>query len=83
MAQTADVKPLEAAERGAVREQVLRRSVLFEELGVATARSHRVTVGVTLTIGGRTERGGGGSGRYAPGPAGGRGAGHGAGAGED
>ena len=56
VAQTADVKPLEAMERGAVREQVLRRSVLFEELGVATARSHRVTVGVTLTIGGRTEK---------------------------
>jgi len=57
VAQTADVRPIEALERGAIREQVLRRSVLFEDLGVASAeRAHRVVLGVRLTVGGRTER---------------------------
>lgn len=57
VAQTADVRPIEALERGAVREQVLRRSVLFEDLGVASAeRPHRVTLGVRLSVGGNTER---------------------------
>ena len=82
VAQTADVKPLEAMERGAVREQVLRRSVLFEELGVATARSHRghcwCDADGWRTDGARGRIGG----RYAPGPAGRRGAGDGGGAGK-
>ena len=56
VAQTADVKPIEALERGAVRERVLRRHVLFEDLGVASARPHRITVGVTLTIEGKSEK---------------------------
>lgn len=56
VAQTADVKPIEALERGAVRERVLRRHVLFEDLGVSSARPHRITVGVTLTIEGKSEK---------------------------
>ena len=56
IAQTADVRPLEALERGAVREQMLRRTVLYEDLSIVPAgRSHRVTIAVTLTSGGRTE----------------------------
>ena len=35
IAQTADVKPIEALEREAVREQVLQRAVLFENLTVS------------------------------------------------
>lgn len=56
IAQTADVKPLEALEQTAVREQVLRRAVLFENLGVAPGRRpHRITIQVTLTYRGQTE----------------------------
>ena len=56
IAQTADVRPIEALERGAVREQSLRRAVLFEDFAVATAqRPHHVAVTVTLSYQGRTE----------------------------
>jgi hypothetical protein len=50
VAQTADVKPLEALEAGVVRERALKRSVLFEGFTVTTAaRPHRVVVSVTLS----------------------------------
>ena len=56
IAQTADVKPLEALEREAVRDLALHRTVLFEDLVVAPGRrSHRITLSVTLSCGGRTE----------------------------
>jgi hypothetical protein len=56
IAQTADVKPLEALEREAVRDLALHRTVLFEDLVVAPGRrSHRITLAVTLSCGGRTE----------------------------
>lgn len=49
VAQTADVKPLEALEQGQVRERALRRAVLFEQVTVTSAdRPHRVVVAVTL-----------------------------------
>ena len=56
IAQTADVKPLEALEREAVRDLALQRTVLFEDLILAPGRrSHRITLSVTLSCGGRTE----------------------------
>ena len=56
VAQTADVKPLEALEQQAVREQVLRRAVLFENLAVAPGqRPHRIGIRVTLSYRGQTE----------------------------
>jgi hypothetical protein len=56
IAQTADVKPLEALEREAVRDLALHRALLFEDLVVAPGRrSHRITLAVTLSCGGRTE----------------------------
>jgi hypothetical protein len=50
VAQTADVKPLEALEAGVVRERAMRRAVLFEGVAVTTAsRPYRVVVSVTLS----------------------------------
>ena len=51
IAQTADVKPIEALEREAVRDQVLQRAVLFENLTVAPGRRpHRILIAVTLSL---------------------------------
>jgi hypothetical protein len=56
IAQTADVKPIEALEREAVRDQVLQRAVLFEALTVAPGRrQHRILITVTLSYRGETE----------------------------
>jgi hypothetical protein len=56
IAQTADVKPIEALERDAVRDRVLQRSVLFENLTAAPGkRPHRITITVTLSYHGQTE----------------------------
>jgi hypothetical protein len=56
IAQTAEVKPIEALEQSAVRDQVLRRAVLFENLTVSPGRRpHRITIQVTLTYRGQTE----------------------------
>src|SRR3954467_2080741 len=45
IAQTADVKPIEALERETVREKVLQRSVLFEALTVSPGRRQpRITI---------------------------------------
>ena len=56
IAQTAEVRPIEALEQSAVREQVLRRAVLFENLTVSPGRRpHRITIQVTLTYRGQTE----------------------------
>ena len=56
VAQTADVKPIETLERETVREQVLRRSVLFENLTVAPGRRpHRIQISVTLSFRDLTE----------------------------
>src|SRR5215210_3081727 len=56
IAQTADVKPIEALERAAVRDQVLQRAVLFENLTVAPGRRpHRIMISVTLSYREHTE----------------------------
>jgi hypothetical protein len=56
IAQTADVKPIEALERDAVRDRVLQRTLLFENLSVAPGRrQHRIMITVTLSYRGRTE----------------------------
>ncbi len=56
IAQTADVKPIEALENQAVRERVLQRTLLFENLAVAPGRrQHRILITVTLSYRGRTE----------------------------
>lgn len=55
VAQTADVKPMEALEAGVVRDRALRRGLLFERVAVTTAEHpHRVTVTVTLSTGGES-----------------------------
>ena len=56
IAQTADVRPIEALEQSAVRERALQRAVLFENLAVAPGRRpHRITISVTLSYRGQTE----------------------------
>jgi hypothetical protein len=56
VAQTADVKPIEALEQGAVRERAMHRAALFEQLQVAPGRRpHRVTIRVSLSFLGHTE----------------------------
>lgn len=53
VAQTADVRPIEALGREAVLEEALKRSILFEGLTVSpAARGHRVTIAVTLSVDG-------------------------------
>ena len=49
IAQTAEVRPIEALERDAVRDRVLQRAVLFENLTVGPSkRPHRITIMVTM-----------------------------------
>ena len=56
VAQTADVRPIEAIEREAVRERSMQRAVLFERLAVAPGRrQHRITLEVGLSLMGQTE----------------------------
>jgi hypothetical protein len=56
VAQTADVRPLEVLEQGAVRERAMHRAALFEQLQVAPGRRpHRVSIRVTLSFLGQTE----------------------------
>lgn len=56
IAQTADVKPIEALEKEAVRSQALHRAILFEDLSVAPGkRAHRIMLSVSLSFLGRTE----------------------------
>ncbi len=55
IAQTADVKPIDVVEKGAVRERAMKRAALFESLFVAPGkRPHRVSITVSLSFGGRT-----------------------------
>ena len=57
IAQTADVRPIEALEQGAVRDRALQRAVLFEELSVAPGkRPHRIGITVTLSLRGAAPR---------------------------
>jgi hypothetical protein len=55
IAQTAEVRPLEVVDKGAVRDRAMKRAALFESLFVAPGkRPHRVTISVALSFGGRT-----------------------------
>lgn len=56
VAQTADVRPIEALESNAIRERSMHRAALFEKLEVAPGRRpHRVVIRVTLSFMGKTE----------------------------
>jgi len=56
IAQTADVRPLQALEQEAVRERALHRAVLFENLQVSPGRRpHRIMITVTLSFRGQRE----------------------------
>jgi hypothetical protein len=56
IAQTAEVRPLEALEREAVRDKTLQRALLFENMSVAPGkRPHRIAITVTLSFRGQTE----------------------------
>jgi hypothetical protein len=56
IAQTAEVRPIEALERDSLRERMLQRTVLFENMSVAPGkRPHRIAISVTLTYHGQTE----------------------------
>ncbi len=55
IAQTAEVRPLEVVEKGAVRDRAMKRAALFEALTVAPGkRPHRVNITVSLSFAGRT-----------------------------
>ncbi|MGD8726138.1 MAG: hypothetical protein PVH40_00770, partial [Gemmatimonadales bacterium] len=51
VAQTAEVRPIEALEHTAVREEARRRDVVFKHLDVISAGGHRARVRVTLLMG--------------------------------
>jgi hypothetical protein len=51
VAQTAEVRPLEALDQHAVREQALRRGVLFNRIDAQTGGPGRVALNVTLQVG--------------------------------
>jgi hypothetical protein len=56
VATSADVKPLQALDLGAVRDRAAQRVVLFEDLSLATVpKSRRVTATVTLALGEQSE----------------------------
>jgi hypothetical protein len=56
VAATADVKPLQALDTGAVRDRAAQRVVLFEDLAMATLpKVRRLTATVTLAADGRVE----------------------------
>ena len=56
IAQTAEVRPIEALERDTVREKTLQRALLFEHMAVAPGkRPHRIAITVTLSFRGVTE----------------------------
>lgn len=52
VAQTAEVKPIEALEESAIREEALHRGVVFRNMEVLSGRSQRVSIEVTLSAAG-------------------------------
>ncbi|HEY2824756.1 MAG TPA: hypothetical protein VGI83_04355 [Gemmatimonadales bacterium] len=52
VAQTAEVRPIDALERSAVHEQALKRGVVFKSVEVRPGRAHRVAIAVTLEMNG-------------------------------
>ena len=58
IAQTAEVRPIEALEKDVVRDRMLQRALLFESMSVSPAkRPHRLAITVTLSFRGQTETG--------------------------
>ena len=55
VAQTAEVRPLEALERDMVKERSMQRGLLFESIGVSPGRPHRISIKVSLSFDGQTE----------------------------
>jgi len=56
IAQTAEVRPIEALEKDVVRDRMLQRALLFETMSVSPAkRPHRLAISVTLSFRGQTE----------------------------
>ena len=56
IAQTAEVRPIEALEKDAARDRMLQRALLFETMSVSPAkRPHRLAISVTLSFRGQTE----------------------------
>ncbi len=55
VAQTAEVRPLEALDREAVRDRAMKRGVLFEALAVSPGRPHRLAIRVSLSYDGQSE----------------------------
>ncbi len=56
IAQTAEVRPIEALEAHTVRDRVMQRTLLFENMVVAPGkRQHRISITVTLSYRGRVE----------------------------
>ena len=56
IAQTAEVRPIEALENDVVRDRMLQRALLFETMSVSPAkRPHRLAITVTLSFRGQTE----------------------------
>src|SRR5215470_12300237 len=55
IAQTAEVRPIDVIEKGAVRDRAMKRAALFESLAVAPGkRPHRVSIAVSLSFASRT-----------------------------
>ena len=58
VAQTAEVRPIEAVERDLVKERAMTRAALFEAMNVAPGRRpHRIALSVSLSFMGKTETG--------------------------
>jgi hypothetical protein len=55
VAQTAEVRPLEALDKEAVRERSMQRGLLFESIAVAPGRPHRISIRVSLSFDGQSE----------------------------
>lgn len=55
IAQTAEVRPIDVVEKGAVRDRAMKRAALFEALQVSPGkRPHRVSIAVSLSFAART-----------------------------
>ena len=53
VAQTADVKPIEALEKAAVRQEAMRRGVVYRKLERIPVGEHRIRFAVTLEVNGQ------------------------------
>ena len=76
IAQTAEVRPIEALEKDVVRDRMLQRALLFETMSVSPAkRPHRLAISGDALVPGADGDGGGGGVGHAAEPGGGRGEG--------